>query len=148
MDTLAPASLDAHDLSTREINDRLRELLDGGAATVDVLHPGSRHSLAVGFLDHPGASVRFRGDVGYFCGGLSDGLDVAVDGNARCRKIDPSRGRARRRVRTPCGWHGRCLSGKSATVLWSGTSRPMSHISSTLRPASRSSRRLDCTRLR
>ena len=82
MDTLAPATLDAHGLSTREINDRLRELLDDGAGTVDVLHPGSRHSLAVGFLDHPGAAVRFRGDVGYFCGGLSDGLDVAVDGNA------------------------------------------------------------------
>jgi len=35
---------------------------------------------------------------------------------------------------------------KSAIVLWSGTSRPSSHITSTLRPASRSSRRLDCTR--
>ena len=53
MDTLAPATLDAHGLSTREINERLRELLDGGAGPVDVLHPGSRHSLAVGFLDHP-----------------------------------------------------------------------------------------------
>ena len=82
MDTLAPATLDAHGLSTREINERLRQLLHGGAGTVDVLHPGSRHSLAVGFLDHPGAVVRFHGDVGYFCGGLSDGLDVAVDGNA------------------------------------------------------------------
>ena len=34
---------------------------------------------------------------------------------------------------------------KSAIVLWSGTSRPRSHITSKLRPASRSSRRLDCT---
>ena len=32
---------------------------------------------------------------------------------------------------------------KSAIVLWSGTSRPVSHMTSTLRPASRSSRRLD-----
>src|SRR5262245_6058325 len=37
---------------------------------------------------------------------------------------------------------------KSAIVLWSGANRPSSHITSTLRPASRSSRRLDCTRLR
>jgi hypothetical protein len=37
---------------------------------------------------------------------------------------------------------------KSAIVLRSGTSRPSSHITSTLRPASRSSRRLDCTRFR
>src|SRR5262249_29178917 len=32
---------------------------------------------------------------------------------------------------------------KSAIVLWSGMRRPVSHITSTLRPASRSSRRLD-----
>src|SRR5262249_33288069 len=37
---------------------------------------------------------------------------------------------------------------KSAIVLKSGASRPVSHISSILRCASRSSRRLDCTRLR
>ena len=37
---------------------------------------------------------------------------------------------------------------KSAIVLKSGASRPKSHITSTLRPASRSSRRLECTRLR
>ena len=32
---------------------------------------------------------------------------------------------------------------KSAIVLWSGARRRVSHITSTLRPASRSSRRLD-----
>jgi len=37
---------------------------------------------------------------------------------------------------------------KSAIVLKSGHSRPVSHISSTLRCASRSSRRLDWMRLR
>src|SRR5262249_42881311 len=37
---------------------------------------------------------------------------------------------------------------KSAIVLWSAANRPSSHITSRLRPASRSSRRLDCTRLR
>ena len=37
---------------------------------------------------------------------------------------------------------------KSAMVLWSGARRVVSHITSTLRPASRSSRRLDWTRLR
>jgi hypothetical protein len=37
---------------------------------------------------------------------------------------------------------------KSAMVLWSGTRRPVSHIASTFRPASRSSCRLDGTRFR
>ena len=32
---------------------------------------------------------------------------------------------------------------KSAIVLWSGASRPVSHMTSTSRPPSRSSRRLD-----
>jgi methylamine---glutamate N-methyltransferase subunit B len=82
VDAVASAALDGHGLTTRELNDRLRELLDGGAGAVDVAHPGSRHSLAVGFLDHAGARIRFLCDVGYFCGGLSDGLDIAVTGNA------------------------------------------------------------------
>ena len=82
MDAVATATLDGHGLTTRELNERLRELLEGGAGAVDVAHPGSRHSLAVGFLDHAGARIRFLGDVGYFCGGLSDGLDIAVTGNA------------------------------------------------------------------
>jgi len=82
MDAVAAAALDGGGLTTRELNERLRELLDGGALAVEVEHPGSRHSLAVGFLDHPGAHIAFRGDVGYFCGGLSDGLDIAVSGNA------------------------------------------------------------------
>jgi hypothetical protein len=37
---------------------------------------------------------------------------------------------------------------KSAMVSWSGANQPSSHITSTLPPASRSSRRLDCIRLR
>jgi len=36
----------------------------------------------------------------------------------------------------------------SAMVLWSGTSRPVSHITSTFQPASRSRRRLDGLRFR
>ena len=44
-------------------------------------NPGSRHSLAVGILE-PRRGLVFRGDVGYFCGGLSDGLDIEVDGDA------------------------------------------------------------------
>ena len=72
---------------------------------------------------------------------------AAVDRNARTPPADPSPGRVRQSARAlrmarPLSFR------KSATVLWSGTSRPKSHISSTLRPASRSNRRLDCTRLR
>ena len=83
MDALAPATPSTpHGLDHARGNEALREALDAGAGAVEVLHPGSRHNLAVGIPRQPGAESRFRGDVGYFCGGLSDGLDVHVDGNA------------------------------------------------------------------
>jgi len=58
---------------------------------------------------------------------------AAVDRNARTPPADPSPGRVRQSARAlrmarPLSFR------KSATVLWSGTSRPKSHISSTLRP--------------
>lgn len=74
------AIVDAHGRSTREINEEIRALIAAGQREIEVLHPGSRHNLAVGILEP--ARLRFRGDVGYFCGALSDGLEIEVDGNA------------------------------------------------------------------
>lgn len=68
--------LDCRELSTREINERLRELPDGTA--VRILEPWGRHNLAVGLTNR--LDVRIEGDAGYFIGGLGDGPDVTVDG--------------------------------------------------------------------
>ena len=80
MDSLTLATVDAHGKSTREVNEELRALLDEGRTEIEVLNPGSRHNLAVGILAP--ARIVFRGDVGYFCGGLSDGLELEVEGDA------------------------------------------------------------------
>ena len=80
MDALAVATVDAHGKSTREVNEDVRRLIAAGQREIDVLHPGSRHNLAVGILEP--ARIVFRGDVGYFCGALSDGLDIEVHGDA------------------------------------------------------------------
>ena len=80
MDAVALATLDAHGKTTREINEEIRSLIAAGRREIEVLNPGSRHNLAVGILEP--AHIVFRGDVGYFCGGLSDGLDIEVEGNA------------------------------------------------------------------
>jgi glutamate synthase domain-containing protein 3 len=72
--------IDGHGKSTREINAELKAAIAGGHRELEVLNPGSRHSLAVGLLEP--ARVVFRGDVGYFCGALSDGLDIEVHGDA------------------------------------------------------------------
>jgi glutamate synthase domain-containing protein 3 len=72
--------IDAAGSSTREVNAAIRAAMARGDEPIEVLHPGSRHNLAAGILTP--ARITFRGDVGYFCGGLSDGLDVHVTGNA------------------------------------------------------------------
>lgn len=68
--------LDCGELSTREINARLRELPDG--TVVRILEPWGRHNLAVGLTNR--LDVRIEGDAGYFIGGLGAGPDVTVDG--------------------------------------------------------------------
>jgi glutamate synthase domain-containing protein 3 len=73
-------TIDGHGKSTREINGEIKAAIASGRTTIEVRNPGSRHSLAVGILSP--ARIVFRGDVGYFCGGLSDGLDIEVFGDA------------------------------------------------------------------
>ena len=80
MDAVTLARVDAHGKSTRDVNEELRALIAGGQREIEVLHPGSRHNLAVGILEP--ARIVFRGDVGYFCGGLSDGLELEIMGEA------------------------------------------------------------------
>lgn len=63
----------------RQINDEIRRALDQGT-DIDVLEPLSRHNLGVA-LTGP-AQVTFKGSVGYYCGGLSDGSMVRVEGNS------------------------------------------------------------------
>lgn len=80
MDAVTLATLDAHGKTTRQVNEELRALIAAGQTEIEVLNPGSRHNLAVGILQP--ARIVFRGDVGYFCGALSEGLDIEVEGDA------------------------------------------------------------------
>ena len=80
MDAVTLATLDAHGKTTRQVNEELRALIEAGQTEIEVLNPGSRHNLAVGILQP--ARIVFRGDVGYFCGALSEGLDIEVEGDA------------------------------------------------------------------
>jgi glutamate synthase domain-containing protein 3 len=82
MDTVtaagAPASitLNAPDLTTREINAALRALPGGAAVTVT--EPRGRHNLAVGLINN--ISITIDGNAGYYIGGLGDGPDITVNG--------------------------------------------------------------------
>jgi glutamate synthase domain-containing protein 3 len=74
------ATVDCTGLSVREINVRLRELVDEGAREIRVLNPAGRHSLAVA-LKAPGVRLTFEGPVGWYCAGMNRGATVVVRGN-------------------------------------------------------------------
>lgn len=70
--------IDAHGLSTRDLNAELRRLVAAGEDVV-VRNPGSRHNLGVALKDP--AKIVFDGSVGYYCGGLNCGTEIEVTGN-------------------------------------------------------------------
>lgn len=63
----------------REINAFLRQAADDEAGEVEVLNPLARHNLGVGVLKP--LHLIFRGDVGYYCCGLSDHVTAEVHGS-------------------------------------------------------------------
>jgi methylamine---glutamate N-methyltransferase subunit B len=83
MTTVVAPALDievvAGDRPLREVNREIRAALADGS-DVTVVEPLSRHNLAVALTGV--GSVRIRGSVGYYCGGLSAGPDIHVEGNA------------------------------------------------------------------
>lgn len=78
--------LDSSHFSTREINQQLKSLAAEGIAEIEVLNPAGRHNLGVGIRETSlsPTKIRFHGPVGYYCGGLGDGVSIEVVG--------------------PCGW--------------------------------------------
>jgi glutamate synthase domain-containing protein 3 len=69
----------AGDRPLREVNREIRAALAAGDE-VTVVEPMSRHNLGVAVTG--GGELTFRGSVGYYCGGLSDGPSIRVAGNA------------------------------------------------------------------
>ena len=72
------AELDASDLSARQINEKIRELMLQGIGSIRLRNPGAKHSLAVGILNR--LNLVIEGSLGYFGLGLNDGPNVVVEG--------------------------------------------------------------------
>ena len=51
MSSVEVATVDARGRDTRAINQDIRKAIADGAPAIEVLHPGSRHNLAVGILE-------------------------------------------------------------------------------------------------
>lgn len=70
--------LDCTNQTTREINQQLKAFAAEGIPLVKLINPAGRHNLAVG-IEQP-ITIQFQGAVGYYCGGLSDGVNIEVLG--------------------------------------------------------------------
>ena len=72
------AEIDAREMTAREINLKIRELMAEGHGTIVVKNPLAKHSLGVGILNR--LQLYFEGSLGYFGIGLIDGPNVRVSG--------------------------------------------------------------------
>lgn len=70
--------IDAADLSSTEVNERIRELMADGHGTIVLKNPRGKHSLGVGILSR--LNLIIEGSVGYFGVGLIDGPNVRITG--------------------------------------------------------------------
>jgi len=72
------AEIDADNLTSTEVNTKIRDLMTGGYGTIVVKNPRGKHSLGVGILSR--LNLIFEGSLGYFAIGLIDGPNVRING--------------------------------------------------------------------
>ena len=72
-------TLDAGQLTVRELNHRLKDLA-AADEEITILNPQAQHNIAVGIFKS--CKIRIKGSVGYYAASLCDGPEVTIDGNA------------------------------------------------------------------
>ena len=70
--------VDTDDMDTKQVNGKLRELMEEGYGTIVLKNPRGKHSLGVGILNR--LNLIFEGSLGYFGVGLIDGPNVRING--------------------------------------------------------------------
>lgn len=70
--------LDCAELTTTEVNEQVRALVEEGYGTIVIRNPRGRHSLGVGILHR--LNLIYEGSLGYFAVGLIDGPNVRISG--------------------------------------------------------------------
>ncbi len=73
-------SLDASELTTRELNKRIKAIVEGGNEEIVVTNPSARHNLAVGIRRQ--CTITIDGSVGYYTASQLDGPEISIIGNA------------------------------------------------------------------
>ncbi len=75
------AAIDCDGLSTRQINQRIRSLIEEGEREITIDNPAARHALAPA-IKAEGVTLDFTGPVGWYAAGMNCGPRVRVRGNA------------------------------------------------------------------
>jgi len=70
--------LDTDDMTSTEVNRKIRDLMAEGYGTIVLKNPRGKHSLAVGILSR--LNLIIEGSIGYFGVGLIDGPNVRITG--------------------------------------------------------------------
>ncbi len=70
--------IDADEMTTTEVNSRLRALMAEGYGSIVIRNPRGKHGLGVGILNR--LNLIFEGSLGYFAVGLIDGPNVRING--------------------------------------------------------------------
>jgi len=78
VDKAKTLTIDALDMTPREINIAIREAMESGIGTITVDNPMSRHGVGVGILNR--LDLTFSDSLGYFGCGLIDGPSVHIQG--------------------------------------------------------------------
>src|SRR5438046_6229056 len=68
------------ELSIRQINETIHRAIAEGEREISLRRPGARHNLAVAVLHD--VRIVIDGPVGYYCGGMSDGVRLEIHGSA------------------------------------------------------------------
>ena len=72
------SEIDASNMPSKNVNLRIRELVQDGYGTIVIKNPGAKHSIAVGILNR--LNLIIDGSLGYFGLGLIDGPNVRISG--------------------------------------------------------------------
>ena len=72
------AEFDAAPMAIREVNRKIRQLMEAGYGHIVVRNPNAKHSLGSGILNR--LKLDFEGSLGYFAVGLIDGPNVRIRG--------------------------------------------------------------------
>jgi glutamate synthase domain-containing protein 3 len=76
--TLAKTVIDCNEHTTRDLNQMLRGFAAEGISQAELTNPAGRHNLAVGL--ESSLHITFQGPVGYYCGGMCDGVTLDIYG--------------------------------------------------------------------